>query len=70
MERINGEILTGISLIVLAILFIIAAQLNAVWALIVTGSYLILAFGFAFLALGLVTLMKNRNKPEEKHSSH
>ncbi len=70
MERINGESLTGISLIILASLFIGAAQVNPIWALIVSGSYIILAFGFAFLALGIITLMKNRNKPEEKHTSH
>ncbi len=70
MERINGETLTGISLIVLSILFIGAAQVNAVWALVVTVSYMILAFGLAFLALGIVTLVRNRNKPEEKHASH
>lgn len=59
MEAINGETITGIALIFLAILFIYAGSVNQVWALILTADYLILAIGAAFIVLGVMTMKKH-----------
>ncbi len=53
MGKINGETITGIALIFLAILFIIAGTVNAVWALLFWADILILAIGVAFVILGI-----------------
>jgi uncharacterized membrane protein len=71
MERLNGETIVGVTLVFLALIFIFAATQNEVWALILPGTYLILAIGFAFIALGVVTLVRNRKyAPEEEESTH
>ena len=61
MERINGETITGIALIFLALLFIIAGMVNSVWALLFWADILILVIGIAFVVLGLWSLRKNRD---------
>jgi putative Ca2+/H+ antiporter (TMEM165/GDT1 family) len=53
MAKVNSEILTGIALCFLASLFVYAASVNKVWALILPADYLILAIGIAFIVLGL-----------------
>jgi len=65
MEKMNGETITGIALVLLASLFIYAGSVNEVWAIIIPGDYLILGLGFAFIALGVVTLIRNKNLPQE-----
>jgi putative Ca2+/H+ antiporter (TMEM165/GDT1 family) len=70
MERLNGETLTGISLVVLAFLFILAAAMNKVWAIILPADYLILAMGVGFIALGVVTTIKSRREPQEESAHH
>ncbi len=71
MERLNGETIVGVTLVFMALVFIFAATQNEVWALILPGTYLILAIGFAFIALGVVTLVRNRKyAPEEEESTH
>lgn len=71
MERINGETITGIALVFLALLFILAGTMNEVWAIVLPADYLILAIGFAFIALGVVTLVRNkRHAPEESAHHH
>jgi hypothetical protein len=68
-EWINGETITGIALVVLALSFIWLATMNAVWASILLVDYVILAIGAGFIVLGLVTIRrKNRPKPEEGHT--
>lgn len=68
MERINGEIITGIALAFMAILFIYAGTVNAVWATIIPADFLILAIGGAFIILGMWTIRKNRSiKKEHSH---
>lgn len=61
----NGETITGIALVLLASLFIYAGSVNEVWAIILPGDYLILGLGVAFIALGVVTLIRNKNLPQE-----
>lgn len=71
MERINGETIVGITLVLMALLFIFAGTMNEVWAIILPADYLILAIGFAFIALGVVTLYRNkRHAPEESAHHH
>ena len=70
MERLNGETLAGVALVVLALIFILAASMNAVWAIVLPADFLILALGFAFIALGIVTLIKTRREPQEEEAHH
>jgi putative Ca2+/H+ antiporter (TMEM165/GDT1 family) len=70
MERINGETLTGVALVVLALIFIFAATMNEVWAIILPADYLILALGSAFIALGVITTMKNNRTHAHEETTH
>jgi putative Ca2+/H+ antiporter (TMEM165/GDT1 family) len=68
-QWINGETITGIALVFLALLFIWAATMNAVWARILLADYLILAIGIGFIVLGIITMRRaNRMKSEEGHT--
>ena len=58
MEKMNGEIIAGIAMILLSLLFIYAASVNSVWALIAPADYLILAIGIGLVVLGVMTLKK------------
>ena len=70
MERINGETITGIALVFLAILFLFAGSINDVWAIIIPADYLIMAIGFAFIALGVITTIRTRKQPQETSTHH
>ena len=59
-ERINGETITGIALVFLAILFIYAGRVNSVWATIFPADFLILAIGAACIILGMWDIRKKR----------
>jgi hypothetical protein len=68
-QWINGETITGIALVFLALLFIWAATMNAVWARILLADYLILAIGVGFIVLGIITMRRtNRPQSEEGHA--
>lgn len=68
-QWINGETVTGIALVFLALLFIWAATMNAVWATILLADYLILAIGVGFIVLGIVTMRRtNHMKSGEGHT--
>jgi multisubunit Na+/H+ antiporter MnhB subunit len=68
-QWINGETITGIALVLLALLFIWAATMNAVWARILLAAYLILAIGLGFIVLGIITMRRtNRTYSEEGHT--
>ena len=68
-QWINGETITGIALVLLALLFIWAATMNAVWARILLADYLILAIGVGFIVLGMITMRRtNRTHSEEGHT--
>ncbi len=68
-QWINGETITGIALVFLALLFIWAATMNAVWARILLADYLILAIGVGFIVLGIITMRRtNRMHSEEGHT--
>jgi putative Ca2+/H+ antiporter (TMEM165/GDT1 family) len=65
MEKINGETIAGIALVFLALLFLYAGSVNEVWAILIPGDYLILGLGIAFIALGVVTAIRNKELPQE-----
>jgi hypothetical protein len=66
-QWINGETITGIALVFLAILFIWAATMNAIWARILLADYVILAIGVGFITLGVITIHRtNRPHSEEE----
>jgi hypothetical protein len=68
-QWINGETITGIALVFLALLFFWAATMNAVWARILLADYLILAIGVGFIVLGIITMRRtNRTHSEEGHT--
>ncbi|MGI0024046.1 MAG: hypothetical protein ACREA4_02745 [Nitrososphaera sp.] len=58
-QRLNGEIITGIALAFLAILFIGAGAMNPVWAIILPADYLILAIGIGFIVIGSITVSRS-----------
>lgn len=67
MTKINGEVITGIALIFLAMLFIFAASVNTIWKLILPADFLLIALGVAFIVLGYWDIRKYRNKSVQKH---
>jgi putative Ca2+/H+ antiporter (TMEM165/GDT1 family) len=70
MERINAETIVGITLVTIALIFIFAATMNNVWAIILPADYLILALGVAFIALGVITIRNNNRKHSHEESTH
>jgi hypothetical protein len=62
MSYLNSEIITGIALIFLSILFIYAGLVNVEWARIFIVDYDIMAIGGGFVALGLWTLRNDRER--------
>jgi hypothetical protein len=67
-QRINGETITGIALVFMALLFIWAGTQNPVWATIMIADYLILAIGVGFIIVGAIAI-RNTNRAQS-HSSH
>ena len=65
-QWINGETITGIALVFLALLFIWAATMNAVWARILLADYVILAIGVGFIILGIITMRRTNYPPSEE----
>jgi putative Ca2+/H+ antiporter (TMEM165/GDT1 family) len=62
MRKLNGETITGIALIFLALLFIMAGMVNSVWALLFWADILILVIGVAFMVLGIWSLRKDKDR--------
>lgn len=60
MRKLNGESITGIAFIFLALLFIMAGMVNSVWALLFWADILILVIGVAFMVLGIWSIRKDR----------
>jgi len=70
MEKINGEVITGIAVALLAIIFIYAGRVNDVWRIILPADFIILVLGAAFIALGMWTIYgRNRKRVKENTSS-
>jgi len=68
-QRINGETIAGMALVILASVFIWAGMQNPVWASIVLADYIILAIGVGFIVLGVMAIRKT-NRPPSERASH
>jgi hypothetical protein len=58
--EVNGETITGIALIFLSVLFLLAGMINEAWSLLVPADFLILAIGVGFLSLGIITIRRKK----------
>jgi hypothetical protein len=65
-QRINGETITGMALVFIALLFLWAGTQNAVWATIMLADYLILAIGVGFIAVGVRAIRQTNRPPSER----
>lgn len=68
-QRINGETITGIALVFLALLFLWAGTVNPVWAIIMPADYLILAIGIGFIIVGVMAIRRT-NRAHSESPSH
>ena len=68
MISVNSEIISGASILILGVLFLIAGYLNPAWALIFVADYLIIALGVATLGLGVWSLVNERKN--SVHTEH
>lgn len=68
-QRINGETITGIALMLVAILFILAGTMNEVWASIMLVDYVLLAIGAGFIAVG-VRAIRQTNRAHSGHTGY
>lgn len=68
MISINSEIIAGIAILMLGVIFLFAGYLNPAWALIFVADYLIIALGAATLGLGVWSFMYERKHPV--HTEH
>jgi len=67
---INSEMITGIALIFLSILFIYAGLINPEWARILIVDYVMIAIGGGFVALGIWTRRNYKKEKTEEPSHH
>jgi hypothetical protein len=65
----NSEMITGIALIFLSLLFIFAGIVNQVWARIFIVDFVMLPIGGGFIALG-VWSERNYQKERTEEPSH
>ena len=68
MGRLNGETISGISLVFLAILFIYAGMVDPVWAVGFLAYFVLLAVGLGVIALGFWTASNEKKHPQKEHS--
>ncbi|HXG06665.1 MAG TPA: hypothetical protein VNI77_04985 [Nitrososphaera sp.] len=69
-QRINGETITGIALVFLAILFIAAGTVNPVWASIMPVNLIIIAIGIGFIIVGAITIRNTNRERSSSRQSH
>ena len=69
-QWINGETITGIALVLMALLFLWAATMNAIWARILLADYVLLAIGAGFIILGVITIRRANRAHTEEESGH
>lgn len=68
-QRINGETVAGMALVLLALVFLWAGTMNPVWATIMLADYVILAIGVGFIIIGVITIRRT-NRPPPERASH
>ncbi|MDQ3884984.1 MAG: hypothetical protein M3239_06030 [Thermoproteota archaeon] len=69
-QWINGETITGIALVLMALLFLWAATMNATWARILLADYVLLAIGAGFIILGIITIQRANRAHTKEESGH
>ncbi|HEX7031788.1 MAG TPA: hypothetical protein VF172_02190 [Nitrososphaera sp.] len=69
-QRINGETVTGIALVFMALLFIGAGTVNPVWASIMPVDYIILAIGIGFIIVGAIAIKNTNRARSSSHQAH
>ena len=69
-QRINGETITGIALVFMALLFLWAGMQNPVWASIMLADYLIMAIGVGFMIVGIMAIRRTNQPSSERKSYH
>jgi hypothetical protein len=69
-QWINGETITGIALVFMALLFLWAATMNDIWARILLADYVLLAIGAGFIILGVITIHRANHAHTEEESGH
>jgi hypothetical protein len=71
-QWINGETIAGIALVLMALLFIWGATMNAFWARVLLADYVILAIGAGFIILGVITIHRTNHahSEEERGDTH
>ncbi len=70
MININSEIIAGIAIMGMGIIFLFAGLVNPVWALIIEVDFMIIALGAAVLGLGFWTLRNEKKNPVKSHHHH
>jgi hypothetical protein len=68
MISVNSEMIAGIAILMLGVIFLIAGHLDRAWALIFMADYLIIALGVVTLGIGFWTLRNERKNPV--HTEH
>jgi len=69
-QRINGETITGIALVFMALLFIWAGTQNPVWASIMPVNFVIIPIGIGFIIVGIIATKKANRARSSSHQSH
>jgi hypothetical protein len=69
-QRINGETIAGMALVLLASIFIWAGTQNSVWASIMLVDYIILAIGAGFIIVGVMAIRRTNRPPSERTSRY
>lgn len=67
-QRINGETITGVALVFMALLFLWAGTQNPVWASIMLADYLIMAIGVGFIIVGVMAIRRTNNPQSARKS--
>ena len=70
MHGINSEIIAGLSVFLLGLLFFIAGLFNSVWATIFIVDYIIMAIGLATIGVGVWTAMYEKKHPLHSTEHH
>ncbi len=70
MLGLNSEMITGIALIILAILFMIASLYYKPWETILIVDYALIAIGAGFIAVGMWTKRNSKKEQTEEPSHH
>ncbi len=70
MMNINSEIIAGLAIAGMGIIFLFAGFVNPVWALIMEVDIIIIVLGIATLGHGFWTLRNEKRNPVKSHHHH